>query len=49
VLLYACYPLFLLGPVAAFTHLQFSVIAMAGIFWICWSASAAERRSRASA
>jgi len=33
-LLYACYPLFLLGPLAQFTHLQFSVIAMATLLWL---------------
>ena len=36
VLLYACYPLFLLGPLARITHLQLSVAAMAGLLWICW-------------
>ena len=34
VLLYLCYPLFLLGPVAR-THLQLSVVAMAALMWIC--------------
>ena len=29
--LYLCYPLFLLGPLARFTHLQLSVIALAGL------------------
>jgi hypothetical protein len=31
VLLYLCYPLFLLGPLARITHLQLSVIAMTGL------------------
>ena len=35
VLLYLCYPLFLLGPVARVTHLQLSVVAMAALMWIC--------------
>jgi hypothetical protein len=30
-LLYLCYPLFLLGPLARFTHLQLSVLAMTGL------------------
>ncbi len=30
-LLYLCYPLFLLGPLTRITHLQLSVIAMAGL------------------
>jgi len=34
VLMYACFPLFLLGPVTRFTHLQLSVIAMAGLLVI---------------
>jgi alpha-1,2-mannosyltransferase len=33
-LLYACYPLFLLGPLARITHLQLSVVAMAALLWI---------------
>ncbi len=33
-LLYLCYPLFLLGPLARFTHLQLSVAAMIGLLWI---------------
>ena len=33
-LLYACYPLFLLGPLARLTHLQLSVVAMAALLWI---------------
>jgi len=31
ILLYLCYPLFLLGPLARLTHIQLSVIAMAGL------------------
>ena len=34
-LLYLCYPLFLLGPLARVTHLQLSVVAMATLMWIC--------------
>jgi len=34
VLLYLCYPLFLLGPVARITHLQLSVIAMTGLLFL---------------
>lgn len=34
-LLYACYPLFLLGPLAQITHLQLSVLAMIWLLWIC--------------
>jgi hypothetical protein len=34
--LYACYPLFLLGPLARITHLQLSVVVMAGLLWISW-------------
>ena len=33
-LLYLCYPLFLLGPLIRFTHLQLSVVAMAALLWI---------------
>jgi alpha-1,2-mannosyltransferase len=32
-LLYACYPLFLLGPLTRFTHLQLSVPAMVALLW----------------
>ena len=35
-LLYACYPFFLLGPLARITHLQLSVVAMTALLWICW-------------
>jgi hypothetical protein len=34
-LLYISYPLFLLGPVARFTHIQLSVLVMAELVWIC--------------
>ncbi len=33
-LLYACYFLFLLGPLARYTHLQLSVPAMAALLWM---------------
>jgi glycosyl transferase family 87 len=39
-LLYFCYPLFLLGPLARFTHLQLSVVAMMGLLWITRQISA---------
>jgi alpha-1,2-mannosyltransferase len=35
-LLYVCYPLFLVGPLARIAHLQLSVIAMTALLWICW-------------
>jgi hypothetical protein len=35
-LLYACYLLFLLGPLARITHLQLSVLAMTGLLWVTW-------------
>jgi alpha-1,2-mannosyltransferase len=34
-LLYFCYPLFLIGPLARTTHLQLSVVVMTGLLWIC--------------
>jgi len=34
ILLYLCYPLFLIGPWAQTTHVQLSVLAMIAIFWI---------------
>jgi Glycosyltransferase family 87 len=34
VLLYLCYPLFLLGPLTRVTHVQLSVIVLAGLLWI---------------
>jgi alpha-1,2-mannosyltransferase len=39
-LLYLCYPLFLIGPLAQETHLQLSVVAMTALLWICWRISA---------
>ncbi|HMJ23045.1 MAG TPA: glycosyltransferase family 87 protein [Terriglobales bacterium] len=38
-LLYACYPSFLLGPLARMTHVQFSVVAMTALLWISWRIS----------
>jgi len=35
VLLYISYPLFLLGPVSRFTHVQLSVLEMTALVWIC--------------
>jgi hypothetical protein len=35
-LLYVCYPLFLLGPLARNTHLQLSVVAMTALLWMTW-------------
>jgi len=35
-LLYASYPLFLLGPLARITHLQLSVVAMTALLWMTW-------------
>jgi hypothetical protein len=40
VLLYLCYPLFLLGPLTRFTHLQLSVVALFGLLWLIQRASA---------
>ena len=34
ILIYLCYPLFLLGPLARLTHLQLSVIAMTGLLFL---------------
>ncbi len=48
VLFYLCYPLFLLGPLARLTHLQLSVVAMAGLMWICWRVSHQTTASAAS-
>jgi len=39
-LLYFCYPLFLIGPLARITHVQLSVVAMAGLLWLCWRIAA---------
>lgn len=41
-LLYACYLLFLLGPLARFTHLQLSVVAMTALLWISWRIASPE-------
>ena len=38
-LLYLCYLLFLMGPLARMTHLQLSVAAMTALMWICWRIS----------
>ncbi len=35
-LLYACYPLFLLGPLARIIHVQLSVVAMTALVWMTW-------------
>lgn len=35
VLLYLCYPLFLLGPLARVSHLQASVVVLAALMWLC--------------
>jgi hypothetical protein len=44
-LLYACYPLFLLGPLSRFTHLQMSVVAMTALLWIIWRISSPQLSS----
>ncbi len=38
-LLYFCYPLFLIGPLARMTHVQLSVVAMTALLGICWRIS----------
>jgi hypothetical protein len=38
-LMYVCYLLFLMGPLARMTHLQLSVAAMTALLWICWHIS----------
>lgn len=40
VLLYLCYPLFLLGPLTRFAHLQLSVVALFGLLWLLQRAAA---------
>jgi hypothetical protein len=35
-LLYACYPLFLLGPLARTIHVQLSVVVMTALVWVTW-------------
>jgi len=36
VLLYLCYTLPLLGPIARWTHVQLSVIALSALLWLAW-------------
>ena len=36
VLVYLCYALPLLGPLARWTHVQLSVVALAGLLWVVW-------------
>lgn len=43
-LLYLCYPLFLIGPLARITHLQLSVAAMTALLWITWRISSRSLR-----
>ena len=47
-LLYLCYPLFLMGPLARITHVQLSVVAMTALFWIAWRISSRSMSSGAS-
>jgi Glycosyltransferase family 87 len=35
-ILYLSYPLFLIGPLARITHVQFSVVGMTVLLWTCW-------------
>lgn len=42
-LLYFCYPLFLIGPLARITHVQLSVVALTALLWICWGISSSSR------
>jgi Glycosyltransferase family 87 len=44
-LLYACYPLFLLGPLARFTNLQLSVVAVSALLWTSWRISSPQLAS----
>ncbi len=44
-LLYFCYPLFLIGPLARITHVQLSVVAMTVLLWICWQISSNSSRT----
>jgi len=46
-LIYLCYPFFLLGPATRFTHVQFSVVAMTAMWWIIWRASLGDGTKRA--
>ena len=43
-LLYFCYPLFLIGPLARMTHVQLSVVAMTALLGICWRVSSNSSR-----
>jgi len=36
ILLYLCYTLTLLGPIARWTHVQLSVIALSALLWLAW-------------
>jgi alpha-1,2-mannosyltransferase len=47
-LLYLCYPLFLIGPLARITHLQLSVAAMTALLWITWRISSRSLRPAAA-
>jgi alpha-1,2-mannosyltransferase len=38
-LIYVCYLLFLMGPLARMTHVQLSVVAMTALLWISWRIS----------
>lgn len=42
-LLYFCYPLFLIGPLARITHVQLSVVAMTALLFTCWRISTSRR------
>jgi len=44
-LLYFCYPLFLIGPLARMTHVQLSVVAMAALLWVSWRVSSSSSRT----
>jgi hypothetical protein len=44
-LLYFCYPLFLIGPLARVTHVQLSVVAMAALLWVSWRVSSSSSRT----
>lgn len=46
VLLYFCYPLFLLGPVSRLTHVQLSVLVMAAMLWVVWRACRGDSASQ---
>ena len=38
-LMYVCFLLFLMGPLARITHLQLSVVALTALLWISWRIS----------